>query len=137
MDIIERWRDEALSAWLYGVLAEAEEEPRQRALFGQLQKAAEHQAGLIAAEAASQGTKLPPLVPPPRVRLVAGLARRFGPRSVRSLLPALKIRGLSAWTPLPAAVGHLLPTRVEDVGRRHRGASGGTLRAAEIGRAHV
>lgn len=133
MEIIERWRDEALSAWLYGVLVEAEEDPRQRELFAQLQKAAEHQAELVAVEARAQGATLPPLHPPARVRFVAALARRFGPRRVRSLLPALKIRGLSAWTPLPVAPGHLLPTRIDDVGRRHRGGGGGTLRAAVFG----
>lgn len=129
----DRWLDEARSAWLYRALAAAEPDPRQRALFEKLAGTADEQAGILAKDVASAGDRLPDVAPTARMRLVAALARRFGPRRVRSILPALKIRGLSAWSPLPPAAGHALPTRVEDVGRRHRGGSGGTLRAAVFG----
>ncbi len=128
-----RWLDETRSAWLYRALAVAEPDPRQRALFEQLAGAADAQAAILAEDVRAAGDTLPPIAPTLRMLLVASLARRFGPRRVRGLLPALKIRGLSAWTPLPPAPGHLLPTRVEDVGRRHRGGNGGTLRAAVFG----
>ncbi|MES2643929.1 MAG: VIT1/CCC1 transporter family protein [Myxococcota bacterium] len=131
MDDRERWRDEAQSAWLYGALAGAEPDPRLRALFLALQGASEAQAALIAADVRAAGGVVSPLVPSLRVRFVAALARAFGPRRLRAVLPALKIRGLSAWTPLPP--GHALPTRVEDVGRRHGGGRGGALRAAVFG----
>jgi VIT1/CCC1 family predicted Fe2+/Mn2+ transporter len=133
MDDQERWRDEAQSAWLYGALAGAEPDPRLRALFLALQGASKAQAALIAADVRAAGGVVPPLVPSFRVRFVAALARVFGPRRLRAILPALKIRGLSAWTPLPPATGHALPTRVEDVGRRHGGGRGGALRAAVFG----
>lgn len=133
MDDRERWLDEAQSAWLYGALARAEPDPRLRALFLALQGTSEAQAELIAADVRAAGGTLPPLRPSARVRLVAALARAVGPRRLRAVLPALKIRGLSAWAPLPPPTGHVLPTRVEDVGRRHGGGRGGALRAAVFG----
>jgi VIT1/CCC1 family predicted Fe2+/Mn2+ transporter len=133
LDALERWKDEAQSAWLYAALAEAEADPRLRALFAGLGAAATEQAGLLAEDVRAEGRAVPPLVPDARVRFVAWLARRASPERIRAFLPALKIRGLSAWTPMPAVSGHLLPTRVEDVGRRHRGGKGGALRAAVFG----
>jgi len=129
----ERWLDEARSAWLYRALAAAEPDPRQRALFEQLAGTADTQAGILAGDVKAVGDTLPDLAPTARMRLVAALAGWFSPRRIRALLPSLKIRGLSAWTPLPPAVGHLLPTRVEDVGRRHGRGGGGALRAAVFG----
>ena len=129
----ERWLDEARSAWLYRALAAAEPDPRQRALFEQLAGTADTQAGILAGDVKAVGDTLPDIAPTARMRLVAALAGWFSPRRIRALLPSLKIRGLSAWTPLPPAVGHLLPTRVEDVGRRHGRGGGGALRAAVFG----
>ncbi|MFN7144509.1 MAG: VIT1/CCC1 transporter family protein, partial [Myxococcota bacterium] len=121
------------SAWLYRALATAEPDPRQRALFEQLAASAEDQAAILAGDVRAAGDTFPPIAPTLRMRLVAALARMLGPRRIRSMLPALKIRGLSAWTPLPPAPGHVLPTRVEDVGRRHAGTGNGALRAAVFG----
>ncbi len=68
-----------------------------------------------------------------RARIVAGLARRFGPRSIRGVLAAMKLRGLSIYgAPLPTA-GHAMPTSATDVGARHRRGVGGNLRAAVFG----
>ena len=51
---------------------------------------------------------------------------------LRSVLVAMKVRGLSVYS--HAAPGHPLPTTLEDVGKRHRGVSGGgNLRAAVFG----
>jgi len=129
----ERWTDEAQSTWLYGALVAAEPDPRLRALFQGLQAASAKQADLIAADIRAAGGTVPALAPTARVRFVAWLAGIVGPRRLRSVLPALKIRGISAWSPLPPATGHIFPTRVEDVGRRHGGGKGGTLRAAVFG----
>ena len=49
-----------------------------------------------------------------RVRLVAKLVRRFGPRPVLPALAALKVRGLSVYGAPPASAEALLP---EDAGR--------------------
>jgi VIT1/CCC1 family predicted Fe2+/Mn2+ transporter len=50
------------------------------------------------------------------------------------LLAAAKVRGLSVYTEGKVAVGHPMPTRAEDIGRRHRpGGASGSLRAAVFG----
>jgi len=91
---------------------------------------------------------------------VARLVRRFGPRSLRGVLAAMKLRGLSIYgttriplndsippndaresrtsqrqgTPRPlAAAGHIMPTSAAEVGARHRSSVGGNLRAAVFG----
>src|SRR5207249_7336996 len=65
-------------------------------------------------------------------RLVAGLVRRYGPRAMRGILAAMKVRGLSGYS--HAAPGHPAPTSADEVGKRHRGiAGGGNLRAAVFG----
>jgi VIT1/CCC1 family predicted Fe2+/Mn2+ transporter len=54
------------------------------------------------------------------------------PKSLRPVLAASKVRGLSVYSG-PLRAGHVMPTAVGDVGGRHRGAKGGTLRAAIFG----
>jgi VIT1/CCC1 family predicted Fe2+/Mn2+ transporter len=94
---------------------------------------------------------------------VARLVRLFGPRSLRGVLAAMKLRGLSIYstaripltdagkgqthpgpaTPRPVGqvgpvgtagtVGHVMPTSASEVGARHRSTVGGNLRAAVFG----
>ena len=78
------------------------------------------------------GAAVPEYAPDLRARMVAALVRRHGPRALRSVLVAMKVRGLSVYS--HAAPGHPLPTTLEEVGKRHRGVSGGSnLRAAVFG----
>ena len=129
---LEHWRDEMRSALLYRVLAETEKGTSREALFADLARAAEAQ-GAIWAEAVRRGGEaLPSLAPGLRVRIAAFLIRRFGPRRIRPVLAAMKVRGLSVYS--GKAPGHEMPTTIEDVGARHTGAgSGGNLRAAVFG----
>ena len=129
---LEHWRDEKQSALLYRVLAEAEKGTPREALFADLARAAEAQ-GAIWAEAASRaGEALPAFAPGLRVRIAAFLIRRFGPRRIRPLLAAMKVRGLSVYS--SRTPGHEMPTTLAEVGARHTGAgSGGNLRAAVFG----
>jgi vacuolar iron transporter family protein len=64
---------------------------------------------------------------------VARLVRRFGPRSLRGVLAAMKLRGLSIYSTSLGAVGHVMPTSASEVGARHRSSVGGNLRAAVFG----
>jgi len=131
MSAPDSWLEETRSAWLYRQLATLEAEPRIAALFSALAAEAKKQALTWASIAAREGASLPSFTPGPRERLTIMLARRLGPRRIKPLLAALKIRGLSAYDPvLP---GHLIPTRLEDVGGRHKGFGGGNLRAAIFG----
>ncbi|HVO46622.1 MAG TPA: VIT1/CCC1 transporter family protein [Steroidobacteraceae bacterium] len=138
------------SAWLYRQVASAEPDSHKSRLFLQLAVAAEEQAGkweesANKAAASASGERSPaaarrtPLVfvPSLRARIVARLVRRFGPRSMRSVLAAMKLRGLSIYSsPLalaPTGQGHAMPTSLGEVGARHRSTLGGNLRAAVFG----
>ncbi len=123
------WHEEKRSAYLYRVMAEAEAGTPRAELFSGLAAEAENQAGIWARQA---GTAVPGYAPDLRARMVAALVRRHGPRPLRAVLVAMKVRGLSVYS--HAAPGHPLPTTLEEVGKRHRAVSGGgNLRAAVFG----
>ncbi|MEW6353736.1 MAG: VIT1/CCC1 transporter family protein [Pseudomonadota bacterium] len=134
MAALDGWREEKQSAYLYHVLAAAEENTARSKMFAELARAAEAQADIWAENVRREGGAAPEeFHPPPRARLVAALIRLFGPRRLRPMLAAIKVRGLSVYNP-PAPQGHAMPTSVEDFGHRHRGTeSGGNLRAAVFG----
>ena len=127
MSGLESWHEEKQSAWLYRELASFEPDPRIADLFRTLATAADRQAHTWQPAAGP-----PAFTPSTRARLAAGLARALGPRRVRPMLAALKIRGLSAYDARPAT-GHVMPRSVAEVGRRHKGFGGGNLRAAVFG----
>jgi VIT1/CCC1 family predicted Fe2+/Mn2+ transporter len=125
----EGWHEEKRSAYLYRVMAEAEAGTPRADLFRGLAVEAEGQAAIWARQT---GAAVPEYAPDLRARMVAALVRRHGPRALRSVLVAMKVRGLSVYS--HAAPGHPLPTTLEEVGKRHRGVSGGgNLRAAVFG----
>ena len=127
MSAVESWHEEMQSAWLYRRLALAERDARMAALFERLAGTADQQAQRWAALSPA----LPAFAPTPRAKLAAALLRRVPPRRLLPLLRALKVRGLSAYD--AASAGHARHTRVEDIGHRHRGPGGGSLRAAVFG----
>jgi len=123
------WHEEKRSAYLYRVMAEAEAGTPRAELFRGLAAEAENHAGIWARQA---GGAVPEYAPDLRARMVAALVRRHGPHALRSVLVAMKVRGLSVYS--HAVPGHPLPTTLEEVGKRHRGISGGgNLRAAVFG----
>lgn len=125
----ESWYHERESAWLYGVVADAEPDPRHQQLFRALAASAEEQANHWA-QAANPGD----FRPQARAKIVAWLVRRLGPRALKPVLAAMKLRGLSVYGAAPAVDGHLMPVTVQDVGQRHRSVTGGNnLRAAVFG----
>jgi vacuolar iron transporter family protein len=136
---VDSWYHEKESAWLYRCVAAAERDPRKRRLFEQLADAAEEQAGRWEQLAArSPGADGGPrvFIPALRARIVAQLLRRFEPRSLRAVLAAMKLRGLSVYSApsaAGAAGGHAMPTSLAEVGARHRSSLGGSLRAAVFG----
>lgn len=130
--LLDHWREEKRSALLYRVLAEVEKGTGRGALFAELAAAAETQGSIWAQAAIRGGEVLPAFTPGLRVRIAALLIRRFGPRRIRPVLAALKVRGLSVYS--SKAPGHEMPTTLEEVGAGHTGAaSGGNLRAAVFG----
>ncbi len=134
MTAIASWHEEQQSAWLYHRMVEVETDPGKRALFAALADAALSQARIWEAELARQDAKPPRFRPSARARVVAWLLRRLGPRAIRPVLAAMKVRGMSLYGSHGVPAGHVMPTSVEEVGHRHRGVgSGGNLRAAVFG----
>jgi vacuolar iron transporter family protein len=132
---VDSWYHEKESAWLYHRVAAAEPDPHKRRLFEQLAAAAGEQAQRWE-QVAARSSALPPraFTPSLRARIVARLLRHFGPRSMRAVLAAMKLRGLSVYSASPGALaGHAMPTSLAEVGARHRSSLGGTLRAAVFG----
>jgi VIT1/CCC1 family predicted Fe2+/Mn2+ transporter len=133
---VDSWFHEKESAWLYRQLAAAEPDPRKQQLFRQLAAAAEEQAAKWEASARARSGSAPAAVreflPSPRARIVAWLLRSLGPRPMRSVLAAMKLRGLSIYSAPPVG-GHTMPTTLSDIGLRHRGGLGGNLRATVFG----
>jgi VIT1/CCC1 family predicted Fe2+/Mn2+ transporter len=144
---LDSWYHEKESAWLYQRVAAAEPDSRKRQLFLQLAAAAEEQAAKWELAAARQsaaaipdatagppGAALPrTFTPSLRARIVARLIQHFGPRALRSVLAAMKLRGLSVYSAPVAVAGHAMPTSLSDVGARHRGGLGSNLRATVFG----
>jgi len=134
---VDSWYHEKESAWLYRQVAAAESDPRKSELFLKLAAAAEEQAGkwqLAARRAAGADAAAERVfVPSARARIVAWLLARFDPRSLRPVLAAMKLRGLSVYSAPIGVGGHAMPTSLEQVGARHRSAFGGSLRAGVFG----
>jgi len=127
-EALERWRSEKTASYLSSAVAAAEPDPAKAALFRQMAGAAEEQAGILAKEL----RQVPAFAPSLRSRLTVWLIGVFGPRAMRPVLSASKVRGVSVYSgKVPA--GHPWPISVEAVGGRHRALGGGTLRASVFG----
>jgi vacuolar iron transporter family protein len=130
---LDSWLHEKESAWLYREVARAEPDSAKSDLFLKLAAAAEEQAAHWQSVASRAGSPPRHFSPSLRARIVARLVRRFGPRSLRSVLAAMKLRGLSVYTAPALRLGHTMPTSAAEVGARHRSTVGGNLRAAVFG----
>jgi VIT1/CCC1 family predicted Fe2+/Mn2+ transporter len=87
----------------------------------------------VTAASAARAVPAAVFTPSIRARIVARLLRIFGPRALRSILAAMKLRGLSVYTAPASVIGHAMPTSVSDIGVRHRGGLGSNLRASVFG----
>jgi VIT1/CCC1 family predicted Fe2+/Mn2+ transporter len=133
---LDSWYHEKESAWLYRQVAAAEPDPRKSQLFLRLAAAAEEQAAKWRQAAQRSGAPALPeriFQPSLRARIVARLLSRFDPRSLRAVLAAMKLRGLSIYSSPVAVPGHAMPTSLAEVGARHRSVLGGSLRAGVFG----
>ena len=125
-----RWHSERTAAWLSEAVAAAEPDPVKAELFRNMARAAEEQAAILAASLDDRDKTFKPSL---RARIVAKLVEVLGSRPMRPVLAAMKVRGVSVYSGPVAAAGHPMPATVSDIGRRHSGAGGGTLRAAVFG----
>jgi VIT1/CCC1 family predicted Fe2+/Mn2+ transporter len=132
---LDGWLEEKRSAYLYRIIAEAEQGTSRRQLFLQLAEEAESQSQIWLQAIQTAGQKVPDIyVPETRTRIVAWLIRKLGAGNIKPILAAIKIRGLSIYSNKRMVGYHPVPTSVEEVGASHRGASSsGGLRAAVFG----
>ncbi len=148
-------RDELDGATLYTAIAAAEPDPLRRDLFLQLAQAEARHAELWRGKLAAAGIRAERYVPSLRTRLLAKLARRFGPGFVMPTIAAAEFsdrnkyasqadaQAISAEERGHAAVVSAMaqaPARGSvtgaDIARAepwHRGGSGNNLRAAVLG----
>ncbi len=131
---LESWTEEKRSAYLYRTLAAIEEEPARQRLFSSLAEAAEKQADLWKSVAGRKGSIVPESFHPDvRTRLVASLINTMGPERIKPVLAAMKVRGLSVYSPSRHST-HEMPTATTPPENLHRTAmAGGNLRAAIFG----
>jgi VIT1/CCC1 family predicted Fe2+/Mn2+ transporter len=125
---ISRWRSEKSAAYLCGAVAAAEPSAAGKKLFAGMAQSAEEQANILARELPA----VPEFRPSLRMRLIARMISMFGPRRMRPILAATKVRGVSFYSGAVIRPGHPMPTDVDKIGLRHRG-SGGSLRAGVFG----
>jgi VIT1/CCC1 family predicted Fe2+/Mn2+ transporter len=130
---LESWTEEQRSAYLYRVCADAEAGTARSDLFTRLAGEAEAQAAIWRAQLTASGKPAPPpFTPDLRTRLVARLVELFGPRRLRAVLAAMKVRGMAIYSRREPG-GHSAPV-AGNIEHRHRGLSGGgNLRAAVFG----
>src|SRR6266567_4493823 len=130
---LESWTEEQRSAYLYRICADAEAGTARADLFRRLAVEAEAQAAIWRAQLIASGKPAPaPFRPDLRTRLVARLVALLGPRRLRGVLAAMKVRGMAIYGKSEPG-GHVAPV-AGTVERRHRGlGSGGNIRAAVFG----
>ena len=135
MNPLESWAEEQRSAYLYRACADAESGTVRAELFRRLAGEAEAQAAIWRAQLTSRGYPAPgPFVPDARTRLVANLVQWLGPRRLKNVLAAMKVRGMAVYGTAPMDVGHAGPPAGAMFERRHRGLGGsGNLRAGVFG----
>lgn len=133
--LIENWNEEKQSAYLYRIMSETEHDEGNIRLFTALANAAEAQAKLWEEKLHSLQRTIPSnFAPSRRSRFVAMLIRTLGPRAIKPVLAAMKVRGLSVYSAASLGAGHPVPTTVEEIGYRHTSlGGGGNLRAAVFG----
>ena len=136
MNPLESWVEEQRSAYLYRACADAENGSIRAELFRRLAGEAEAQAAIWRAQLTARGYPAPgPFVPDARTRIVANLVQWLGPRRLKSVLAAMKVRGMAVYGMAPPPEpGHVAPLSGAMFERRHRGLGGsGNLRAAVFG----
>lgn len=131
-DYLNSWREEKRAAWLYRIVSDAESGTPRQVLFLELAQAAERQAEIWGLELVRAGTAVPTTYhADARTRLIGWLIPRLGVRPMRAILAAMKVRGMSLYSGVPA---HDMPVKLEQVGKESHGNSGGgNLRAAVFG----
>jgi VIT1/CCC1 family predicted Fe2+/Mn2+ transporter len=136
MNPLSSWNEEQRSVYLYRACAQAEAGSARAELFERLAIEAQAQATIWRAQLTARGhPPPPPYLPDSRTRLVARLVNWLGPRRMKPILAAMKVRGMAVYaTPQKKNPGHATPIAAGAMELRHRNlGSGESLRAAVFG----
>ncbi|MDR3491021.1 MAG: VIT1/CCC1 transporter family protein [Gammaproteobacteria bacterium] len=133
MDVLENWEEEKRSAYLYKIVAASEKDPKYKELFLGLSDMAENQAGIWATQLKKNNITVPAFYTPDwRTKIISQLIRIAGPRRLRLILAATKVRGMSIYR--DNKIGHHFPKVFGEEEEQHRGVKhSGNLRAAVFG----
>jgi vacuolar iron transporter family protein len=128
---IHNWESEKQSAYLYRILAESESKPERKKLFEKLAEEAEKQAAIWESKF-TPGLSPTHFSVPLKIRVAAVLIRWVGPRAMKGILSAMKVRGMSVYQPQISF--HAMPDQLSQVGSRHQSLGAGNwLRASVFG----
>jgi VIT1/CCC1 family predicted Fe2+/Mn2+ transporter len=97
MDFLSNWNEEKNSAYLYKLVANREKQKSHQQLFMELAVMAEKQAALWEKELTKAGTPIPAYRPNWRTRFIGKLIALLGPKQLRLVLAATKVRGMSLY----------------------------------------
>ncbi len=127
---INNWRFEKQSAYLYRILARKEKDPKRSHLFARLAEEAEKQAAIWEGQLTA-GIAKTVFIPSFRTRFTGWLIGLTGPRAIKGILSAMKVRGMSVYQ---APLTHDMPEQLSQVGMRHKNLGAGDwLRASVFG----
>ncbi len=98
MELLDNWREEKRSAYLYQIIADTEKDKVHKSLFIELAAMANKQADIWAVQLKKSHVSVPDSYhPDARTRFIAWLVRRLGAKYLRILLAATKVRGMSIY----------------------------------------
>jgi VIT1/CCC1 family predicted Fe2+/Mn2+ transporter len=150
------WQDEVDSIALYNVVAEVEPQPQLAEVYRKLAAVEERHAQFWEERLKAAGQPIPARRPGWRSRVLAKLARRFGPRFVLPTIAGLEHADTAGYDAQPESRGSALPadersharilraltggagsgmegSAIAQLEGRHRASSGNALRAAVLG----
>lgn len=129
MEALDSWQEEKRSAYLYRVLADIEPNPIHQKMFVELSEMAEQQARIWENKLRASNQAIPNKIHLDlRTRFIIRLLKLFGAKSLRFMLAAMKIRGMSIYNISGTTNGKPV------VETQHRAInSSGNLRAAVFG----
>ncbi len=133
MDLLDNWNEEKCSAYLYKIVSAAEKDKKFKQLFLDLSVMADNQAAIWASQLAKKNIPVPTVyVPDWRTRIIAILIKCMGPRRLRVILAATKVRGMSIYR--DGNIGHYFPKVFGELEYQHRRIkNSGNIRAAVFG----
>ncbi len=131
MAILKNWREEKCSAYLYRKIAQHEKDINRKKLFLELAASADKQASIWEKKIKETGKTFSFVYKPDfRTWFVGGLVNLFGAESIRFVLSAMKVRGMSIYS-APQLSAHPAAAHLES---RHKGLNtAGNFRAAVFG----